>query len=276
MSNIKIKPLPRRHVVIGTSGHIDHGKTELVKLLTGCDTDRLPEEKRRGMSIELGFAPCKMWSKQLVGIVDVPGHEKFVRTMVAGAAGMDFVMLVVAADDGIMPQTIEHMQIMSLLGVRRGLVALTKIDRVGAERIEQVKGDLRAFLSGTFLADAAICPISPITGEGYDEFWETLNQMIEATPEREAGGLFRMSVLRVFSVAGYGTVVTGVPCAGSIRAGDAVELLPGRLRGDGARCSGLPDGDERGFGGRMRGNKCSWNRGGPGGAGACAGGGGRV
>jgi len=231
MPAAKPKPLPRRHVVIGTAGHIDHGKTELVKLLTGCDTDRLPEEKRRGMSIELGFAPCKMWSKHLVGIVDVPGHEKFVRTMVAGAAGIDFVMLVVAADDGIMPQTVEHMQIMGLLGIQRGLVALTKIDRVPPDRIEQVQTDLRAFLRSTFLTDAAICPLSPVTGEGYEPFWETLNRLIETTPERSARGVFRMSVVRVFSSPGYGTVATGVPCAGRIRVNDPVEILPARLRG---------------------------------------------
>ena len=151
------------NVTLGTAGHIDHGKTALVKSLTGCETDRLKEEKERGMSIDLGFAPCMIGDMQ-VGIVDVPGHEHFVKTMVAGATGMDGVILVVAADDGVMPQTREHLDILTLMGVRRGLVALTKIDRVPADHLELARAELEDFLRGTFLEGAPILPISNVTG----------------------------------------------------------------------------------------------------------------
>ena len=163
------------NITLGTAGHIDHGKTALVKLLTGCDTDRLKEEKERGISIDLGFAPCTVGDLE-IGIVDVPGHENFIKTMVAGACGMDAVLLVVAADDGVMPQTREHLEILTLLGVRHGFVALTKIDRVEAEHREMVREETQAFLQGTFLAEAPICPISSITGAGFDEFYYTLTQ----------------------------------------------------------------------------------------------------
>ena len=160
------------NITLGTAGHIDHGKTALVKCLTGCETDRLKEEKERGMSIELGFAPCKIADMQ-VGIVDVPGHENFIKTMVAGASGMDGVILVVAADDGVMPQTREHLDILTLLGVRHGIVALTKIDRVAPEHRGGRRGpSVAAFLRGTFLEDAPILPVSNVTGEGFDPFLE--------------------------------------------------------------------------------------------------------
>jgi selenocysteine-specific elongation factor len=152
------------NITLGTAGHIDHGKTALVKCLTGCDTDRLKEEKERGMSIELGFAPCKIADTQ-VGLVDVPGHENFIKTMVAGASGMDAVILVVAADDGVMPQTREHLDILTLLGIRQGIVALTKIDRVAPAEREGVRSKVAAFLHGTFLEAAPILPLSNITGE---------------------------------------------------------------------------------------------------------------
>ncbi|MFZ5832224.1 MAG: GTP-binding protein, partial [Planctomycetota bacterium] len=177
------------NLTLGTAGHIDHGKTALVKLLTGCDTDRLKEEKERGMSIELGFAPCTIAGTE-VGIVDVPGHEHFIKTMVAGAAGMDAVILVVAADDGIMPQTREHLEILTLLGIARGLVALTKIDRVDTDRRQQVSDELRCYLRGTFLQDAPILPLSNITGEGLDAFLEALWAMVESLrPKAAPGGL---------------------------------------------------------------------------------------
>ena len=169
------------NITLGTAGHIDHGKTALVKSLTGCETDRLKEEKERGMSIDLGYAPCRIADLE-VGIVDVPGHEDFIKTMVAGACGMDGVILVVAADDGIMPQTLEHLDILTLLGLRHGLVALTKIDRVDAERLERVQADLAGLLRGTFLDGAPIVPLSNVTGEGFDPFLEALQALVRAIP----------------------------------------------------------------------------------------------
>jgi selenocysteine-specific elongation factor len=223
------------NITLGTAGHIDHGKTALVKLLTGCETDRLKEEKERGMSIELGFAPCLVAGLE-VGIVDVPGHEHFIKTMVAGATGMDAVMLVVAADDGLMPQTYEHLDILTLLGVRHGMVALTKIDRVTAERVAEVRASLGELLRGTFLQGATIAPISSVTGEGFDGFITALQALVKSVPPRPAAGVFRLPVERSFSVKGYGTVVAGVPAAGAVRLGDEVVLLPEGLSG---RISGI-------------------------------------
>ena len=172
------------NVTLGTAGHVDHGKTALVKMLTGCDTDRLKEEKERGMSIDLGYAPCRL-SDLEVGIVDVPGHESFIKTMVAGACGMDGVILVVAADDGIMPQTREHLDILTLLGLRHGLVAITKIDRVDGPRRQQVLADLHGFLHGTFLESAPLLPLSNVTGEGLDPFSRPWNAW--SGPSRPGG-----------------------------------------------------------------------------------------
>ena len=169
--------LQQVNITLGTAGHIDHGKTALVRCLTGCETDRLKEEKERGMSIDLGFAPCKIADMQ-VGIVDVPGHENFIKTMVAGVSGMDGVILVVAADDGVMPQTREHLEILTLLGIRHGIVALTKIDRVAPEHRERVRADVASFLHGTFLESAPILPLSNITGEGFDGFLEALWELV--------------------------------------------------------------------------------------------------
>lgn len=218
------------NITLGTAGHIDHGKTALVKLLTGCETDRLKEEKERGMSIDLGFAPCKIADLE-VGLVDVPGHENFIKTMVAGATGMDAVLLVVAADDGVMPQTREHLDILTLLGVRRGLVALTKIDRVDAEHRELVLTLTREYLQGTFLADAPICPVSSVTGEGFDAFYETLCRVVESIEPRRLDGVFRLPVDRAFSARGFGTVLAGIPVCGSARVEDEVVLLPAGLSG---------------------------------------------
>ena len=218
------------NVTLGTAGHIDHGKTALVKLLTGCDTDRLKEEKERGMSIDLGFAPCKIADLE-VGIVDVPGHENFIKTMVAGATGMDAVLLVVAADDGVMPQTREHLDILTLLGIQRGFVALTKIDRVDGEHREIVSELTRDFLRGTFLEDAPICPISSKTGEGFDAFYATLCRLLESVQPRRLDGVFRLPVDRAFSAAGFGTVLAGIPVCGSARVDDEVVLLPQRSQG---------------------------------------------
>ena len=223
-------PVEQINVTLGTAGHIDHGKTALVKLLTGCDTDRLKEEKERGMSIDLGFAPCKIADLE-VGLVDVPGHENFIKTMVAGATGMDAVLLVVAADDGVMPQTREHLDILTLLGVQRGFVALTKIDRVDEEHRELVTELTRDFLRGTFLENAPICPVSSITGEGFDGFYTTLCEMMESIEPRRLDGVFRLPVDRAFSATGFGTVVAGIPVCGSARVDDEVVLLPRGLEG---------------------------------------------
>jgi len=226
-------PLEQINVTLGTAGHIDHGKTTLVKNLTGCDTDRLKEEKERGMSIELGFAPCRI-SELQVGIVDVPGHENFIKTMVAGATGIDGVILVVAADDGIMPQTVEHLEILTLLGVRYGLVALTKIDRVAPDRVQAVIADLQRFLAGTFLEAATVVPVSNTTAEGFDVLAQALADLVQSIQPRPTDGVFRMPVERTFSVKGYGTVVTGIPVSGLAKLEDELVLLPngttGRLK----------------------------------------------
>ena len=217
--------------MLGTAGHVDHGKTALVKMLTGCDTDRLEEEKRRGLTIELGFAPCRMGDGRVVGVIDVPGHVDFIRNMVAGAHGIDVVILVVAADDGVMPQTREHLDILTILGVTTGLVALTKIDLVDRELREMVCQDISQLLSGTFLADAPICPLSNITGEGFGGFFDALNDRANACPPRQAAGLFRMWVERSFGVHGFGLVASGIPAAGTVRVGDRLRLLPAGLSG---------------------------------------------
>ena len=218
-------------MMICTAGHVDHGKTELVKLLTGCDTDRLQTEKERGLSIELGFAPCIIGGDLCVGIVDVPGHERFVRNMVAGVSGIGMAVLVVAADDGVMPQTIEHLQIMELLGLREGIVALTKTDLVSDQHVAQRSQEVREFLDGTFLHDAPICPMSSVTLAGYGEFYEVLCARLLAVRARRDTGIFRMPIERAFSRPGFGTVVTGIPVAGTIRTGEEVELVPGNARG---------------------------------------------
>jgi len=221
----------RVNIMIGTAGHIDHGKTELTRLLTGCDTDRLPEEKARGMSIDLGFAPWHASRERLVGIVDVPGHEGFIRNMVAGVTAIDIVLLVVAADDGVMPQTIEHLSIVELLGVDCGLVALTKVDLVDETQRELVADQVRELTQGTFLEGAAICPVSAKTGEGFDAFWHTLRELVESREPRATSGLFRLPVERRFVQRGRGTVVTGIPVSGEVRVGDTLELLPAGLKG---------------------------------------------
>ena len=216
----------RRNIMLGTAGHVDHGKSALVKLLTGCETDTLAEEKQRGLTIDLGFAPCQLADKRVVGIVDVPGHVDFIRNMVAGAHGIDVVMLVVAADDGIMPQTHEHLHILTLMGLRHGLVALTKIDLVDAARRDFVMRDLRRLLANTFLARAPICPVSNVTGEGFGDFFDSLNQTVEACGDRPSDGLFRLWVEDAFTIRGAGTVVTGIPTHGRVHAGDELHLAP--------------------------------------------------
>ena len=215
------------NITLGTAGHIDHGKTALIKCLTGCDTDRLKAEKERGMSIDLGFAPCRVSagpSDVEIGIVDVPGHENFVKKMVAGANGIDGVIFVIAADDGVMPQTREHLDILTLLGVKYGIVALTKADCVEPDRLQRVTAEIKEFLVGTFLEAAAIAPISSITGQGFDVFLEGLKNLVSNIEPKSTDGIFRLPVERTFSVKGYGTVVTGIPVSGSAKIGDEVVL----------------------------------------------------
>jgi selenocysteine-specific elongation factor len=218
-------------VVVGTAGHIDHGKSSLVRALTGIDPDRLKEEQERGMTIDLGFARFQLPDGRTVGIVDVPGHERFIRNMVAGATGIDIVLLVVAADDGVMPQTREHLAIMTLLGVERGLVALTKVDAVDGGMVELAAEDIRATVRGTFLEGAPILPVSSVTRQGLPDLLAALQRLAAETRPRSAEGLFRLPIQRVFSSHGFGTVVTGIPVSGSIGVGDAIEILPGDLRG---------------------------------------------
>ena len=220
----------QKNITLGTAGHIDHGKTALIKLLTGCDTDHLKAEKERGMSIDLGFAPCTVSGLE-VGIVDVPGHENFIKTMVAGATGIDGVIFVIAADDGVMPQTREHFDILTLLGVKYGIVALTKVDVVEPARVTKVTDEIRDFLAGTFLQDAPILPVSSITGEGFGPFYEALKTLVDNIEPKKTDGVFRLPVERTFSVKGYGTVVTGIPVAGSVKIGDEVVLFPHGTKG---------------------------------------------
>jgi len=225
-----------KQIVLGTAGHIDHGKTTLVKALTGIDTDRLKEEKARGITIELGFAYLDLPSGQRLGIVDVPGHEKFVKHMVAGAAGIDLVALVIAADEGVMPQTREHLDICRLLGVAEGLVALTKTDMVDEEWRELVTEDVREYLKGTFLEDAPIVPVSAVSGQGMDELIKVLDQMAARLAEKPAHGPFRLPIDRVFTMKGFGTVVTGTAIGGQVEVGQEVEVYPHKIK---ARVRGL-------------------------------------
>ena len=225
-----------KHLVAGTAGHIDHGKSVLVKALTGIDTDRLPEEQRRGISIELGYACLDLPNDTRVGLVDVPGHERFVRTMVAGAAGIDFVILVVAADDSVMPQTREHLAIVRLLGVQHGLVALTKIDLVDPELAEVAAAEVRDAVADTFLADASIVPVSGITGAGIGPLRTAIADVAARVPERQATALARLPIDRSFTMAGHGAVVTGTLVSGTLTVGDDVEVLPNTRR---ARVRGI-------------------------------------
>lgn len=217
-------------VVIGTAGHIDHGKTALVKRLTGIDTDRLKEERERGITIELGFAHLTI-GEQRFGVVDVPGHERFIKSMVAGAGGIDLVVLVVAADEGVMPQTREHLDICGLLGVERGLVALTKSDLVDDEWRALVKEDLRGVLSGSFLEGAPILPCSALTGEGVDAVLAAIAAIAAELRPRDPAGLLRLPLDRVFTMKGFGTIVTGTLLSGTLHLGEDATVLPGGATG---------------------------------------------
>ena len=215
-----------KHVILGTAGHVDHGKTLLIKALTGIDTDRLAEEKKRGITIELGFAHLDFEGGTRLGIVDVPGHERFIHHMLAGAGGMDLGMLVIAANEGIMPQTVEHLGILRLLGLRDGLVVITKTDLVDSEWLELVKADIRDLVKGSFLDGKPILPVSAVSGEGLDKLKQTLHDMTLAAENRNPRLPFRLPIDRVFHAEGFGTVITGTLIEGSVAQGDTVELFP--------------------------------------------------
>ena len=218
-----------KQLILGTAGHIDHGKTSLIRTLTGIDTDRLKEEKARGITIELGFAHLTLPNGMLVGVVDVPGHEKFVRHMVAGASGVDLVALVIAADEGVMPQTREHLEICQLLGVRYGLIVMTKVDLVDEEWLELVEEDVREFVADTFLDDAPMVHFSATTKQGMEDVLASIAETAARVEERQAGGIFRLPLDRVFTMKGFGTVVTGTAISGTIHLGDTVMVYPGAL-----------------------------------------------
>ena len=218
-----------REIILGTAGHVDHGKTSLIRALTGIETDRLKEEKARGITIELGFAHLDLPCGHRLGIVDVPGHERFIRNMVAGAAGMDLVAFVIAADEGIMPQTVEHFEICRLLGVRDGLIVLTKKDLVEPDWLEMVIEEVREFFRGSFLEDAAIVPVDSLSGEGMERIVAILDAKVAAMDFREEFGPFRLAVDRVFSMKGFGTVITGTSFSGRIGVGEELAFYPGGL-----------------------------------------------
>ena len=213
--------------IIGTAGHIDHGKTSLIKALTGQDTDRLKEEKERGISIDLGFAHFDLPDGTQAGVVDVPGHERFIKNMLAGAHGIDLVLFTVAADDGVMPQTEEHLDIVHLLGVRMAIFAITKADLVSPERIQEVEEEIKILTLGTVLEDAPIVPVSSVTGQGLTELKDLLSRTLKSTAKSVPSGYFRLPVDRAFVMQGHGVVVTGTALSGEVKNGDHVRCLPG-------------------------------------------------
>ena len=215
-----------RNIIVGTAGHIDHGKTALVRALTGIDADRLAEEKRRGITIDLGFAHLQLTNDIRLGFIDVPGHERFVRNMLAGAAGIDMVLFVVAADESIKPQTREHFEICKLLKVRSGIVAITKADLAGPELTELVRLEVEEFVAGSFLEAASVVPVSSTTGEGIEELRAELAYAARAAAEKDATGWFRLPVDRSFTMRGFGTVVTGTLISGTLKREQEVELYP--------------------------------------------------
>ena len=221
MNTAKLRP-----VIIGTAGHVDHGKTSLIQALTGVDTDRLKQEKERGISIELGFAPLHLPDGRLAGVVDVPGHEKFIPQMLAGAASIDLVLLVIDAAEGVMPQTREHLQILQLLNIKRGILVLNKIDLVEADWLDIVEEEVREQVAGTFLATAPCCRVSAREKQGLPELLDLLAESIAQLPERDSAGPVRLPVDRSFSISGFGTVVTGTLVSGTVRTGEQLEILP--------------------------------------------------
>src|SRR5262249_42438345 len=229
---------PTKRIIVGTAGHIDHGKSSLVQALTGINPDRLEEEKRRGITIDLGFAFLDLPGVR-IGFVDVPGHEKFVSNMLAGAAGIDLVLLVVAADESIKPQTREHFEICRLLGVKQGIVVLTKSDLADEDTLSLAKLDVQEYVRGSFLESAPIVPVSSKSGAGLAELKEQLAHCAKSIEGKDSAGIFRLPIDRSFSIRGFGTVVTGTLVSGSVAPGDEVELLP---TGDRLRVRGLQSG----------------------------------
>ncbi|HEX5577097.1 MAG TPA: selenocysteine-specific translation elongation factor, partial [Gemmatimonadaceae bacterium] len=218
-------------MILGTAGHIDHGKTALVRALTGVDTDRLPEEKRRGITIDLGFAPLMIEGIGTIGVVDVPGHEAFVRTMVAGASGIDMALVVVAADEGVMPQTREHLEILSLLGIRHGVVAITKSDLVDDDWLALVRADVQSAITRTSMQDASMIAVSALAGTGLSELKARIAEVAAAVEMRQSpDDLFRLPVDRAFTIKGTGTVVTGTVWSGSLGRDSTVIVQPGGRR----------------------------------------------
>jgi selenocysteine-specific elongation factor len=218
-----------KHLIIGTAGHVDHGKTALIRALTGAETDRLKEEQERGMSIDLGFASFRLPGGRLAGVIDVPGHERFLKHMLAGAGGIDLVVLVIAADEGVMPQTREHLEILQLLRTNKGVVAITKADLVDEEWLELVQDEVQTALRRTFLHGAPMIPVSSVTGSGLPELTATLERLAEEVETRPVIGPWRLPVDRAFTVGGFGTVVTGTLMSGTVRVGDRAEILPDGL-----------------------------------------------
>lgn len=215
-----------KHIIIGTAGHIDHGKTALIKALTGRDTDTLKEEKDRGISINLGFTYFDLPSGRRAGIIDVPGHERFIKNMLAGISGIDVVLLVIAADEGIMPQTREHFEILQILNIRKGIIVLTKVDLVDDEWLQMVKEDIRKEFTGTFLEDANIHTVSSKTGMGFNELIKDIDLLTEQIDSKDIEGHFRLPVDRVFSISGFGTVITGTIISGIVEEGETVQIYP--------------------------------------------------
>ena len=234
--------MPKRRLILGTAGHVDHGKTKLVTLLTGWDTDRLKEEKDRGISIELGFAPLELSDDTMIGIVDVPGHERFVKHMVAGAGGIDMAMLVVAADEGVMPQTREHLEVLRSLSVAHGVVVVTKIDLSSPDLKPILYDDIAQLVEGTFLETAPIVETSVVTGEGMEGLRQTLLKIAAAVSDRDTSGPFRLAIDRVFHKQGIGVVITGSCYSGAVAIGDSVQLLPSKRN---ARVRGIQSFGER-------------------------------
>ncbi len=213
-----------KHIIIGTAGHIDHGKTTLIKALTGRETDTLQEEKNRGISINLGFTYFDLPSGRRAGIIDVPGHEKFIKNMLAGISSIDVVLLVIAADEGIMPQTREHFEILKLLNIKKGIVVLTKSDLVEADWLDMIKEDIKEEFKDTFLEDAPIHAVSSKTKMGFEELIVDIDKLTEEVEAKDTEGHFRLPVDRSFSISGFGTVVTGTIISGKVSLGDTVEI----------------------------------------------------
>jgi len=227
--------MDNRHIIMGTAGHIDHGKTTLIRALTGKETDYIKEEKERGISIDIGFAPFKLPDGRTIGVIDVPGHEKFIKNMLAGIGGIDFVLLIIDVNEGVMPQTTEHFHIIDMLGIEAGIIVLTKVDLAESDWVDFVKEDIREQFSETIFKNAPIVSVSAITGQGIDELKQEIAKLADIVKPKETVAAFRLPVDRIFSIAGFGTVVTGTALSGSIQIGDKVELLPngdeGRIRG---------------------------------------------